>query len=71
MAAGYRDEYPKTGLLLSAAPGLLPEDARAAAVIERELERVDAGDPEAIDRMISYVWPIITESELRFLDGNR
>jgi hypothetical protein len=71
MVVGTRNDYPKTSLTLSEVPGLLPEDARSAAVIERELEALDAGDPEAVERIISYVWPVITESELRLLDGNR
>jgi hypothetical protein len=69
---------PKTSLTLSAAPGLVPEDAGAAANLERELEAIDAGDLEAVDRLIQYVWPfterdapIITEAEYRLLDGNR
>lgn len=72
------NRYPKTNLTLSAAPELLPEDDRAAAAIERNLESVDAGDLEAVERIIGYVWPhterdaaIVTESELRLLDGNR
>lgn len=68
----------RTGLTLSAVPGLHPDDARAASVIERDLEAVDAGDLAAVERIVEYVWPyterdapIITESELRLLDGNR
>lgn len=71
-------DTPKTGLTLSAAPDLLPEDARFASVIEHNLERVDAGDLEAVERIVDLVWPyterdpeILTESELRLLDGNR
>lgn len=78
MGPGHRNDYPKTILTLSAAPGLLPEDAGAAATIERDLELVDAGDLAAVDRIVSYVWPfterdhaIVTESELRLMDGNR
>jgi len=64
---------PKTNLTLSAVPALLPEDAQAASVIERELER------GAIERVIDYVWrrPMcvwpedLTESEARLMDGNR
>lgn len=47
---------PKTSLTLSAVPGLLPEDAQAAAVIERELEAIDQGEG-SVDRLIAYVWP--------------
>ena len=69
---------PKSELTLSAVPGLLAEDVGAAAAIERDLELVDAGDLVALERIVDFVWPfterdapIVTESELRLMDGNR
>lgn len=44
---------PKSYLTLSAVPDLLPDDAGAAAAIERELE---AGGRDVVDRLIDYVW---------------
>jgi hypothetical protein len=69
VAVGTRNDYPKTALLLSAAPGLLPEDARAAAVIERDLEALDAGDPAAADRLIDYIWPSDPAFSVTLPDG--
>jgi hypothetical protein len=78
MTAGTPNVYPKTTLTLSAAPDLLPEDAQAASVIERDLEAIAAGDLAGVQRIVDYVWPyserdwpIISEAELRLLDGNR
>lgn len=107
---------PRSYLTLSVGPALFREDAQAAAVIEYDLDAIDGGDLEAVDRLIGYVWPfedradrlreyerrilehrarqdrcdpaaltpaelasvsaerdwpIVTEAELRLLDGNR
>lgn len=78
MTADTRNRTPKSSLTLSAVADLLPEDSGAVAAIEHELAAVDAGELEAVERIVVFVWPyterdapIITESELRLLDGNR
>jgi hypothetical protein len=57
---------PKTILTLSAEPELLPEDARSAAYIERQLDllaRVEQGHQyrqrrkRLTDELIEHVWP--------------
>jgi len=56
-------EDPKTDLTLSAAPDLLPEDARVAAAIEGELALIDrlrvAGAPKLAERRLDWLFGFV------------